>query len=119
MPALELTETELVVRLNSLEKIAALSGTIRVPLANVRGATDDPGMVANLGIRAPGTGLPGVIAAGHFRTKGGVQFVFWRRRQQPIVIELSNHKFARLVLGVPEARQMAARINSVVNGNSA
>jgi hypothetical protein len=66
MPKISITETELVVSLSPLERIAALSGDIRVPLKDLRGATIDPGIMKNIGFRAPGTHLPGKLWAGHF-----------------------------------------------------
>ena len=43
MPVLELTNDELVVHLSAWEVAAALHTSIRVPLANVRGAIEDDG----------------------------------------------------------------------------
>jgi uncharacterized protein len=51
---------DVVVRLSALEKIGALRGNIRVPLASrPRGAHQRRPLVQLRGIRAPGIGLPG------------------------------------------------------------
>ena len=52
--------SELVVRLNDLEKAGALRGEVRVPASAVRSArvTERPFRELK-GIRAPGTGFPG------------------------------------------------------------
>jgi hypothetical protein len=115
MPTLELTKDELIVHLKVWEAIASLQKSIRIPLANVRGATDDDGFRgAALGLRAPGTGFPGLIAAGIYRKGGDRQFVFWTRGTQPVVIELANEKWDRIILGAADGRGMAARINAAV-----
>lgn len=115
MPTLELTDRELIVHLGFWEKLAALHASIRVPLANVRGATDDEGYGgADMGLRAPGTYLPGVIAAGTYHKKGDRQFVYISGKAHPVVIELANERFARIVVGVPDARATADKINAAL-----
>jgi hypothetical protein len=65
MARLKIDGSDLVVKLSLLEKMGAFHGNIRVPLSAVRAADADPEPWSALrGIRAPGTGLPGVIALG-------------------------------------------------------
>ena len=115
MPRLELTDHELVVHLTAWESICALRRSFRVPLAHVRGATEDSGFGGSaLGLRIPGTHFPGLIAAGTFIKGRDKQFVYTMRRLQTIVIELAGNDWTRLVIGVPDARAEAARINAAV-----
>ncbi|MEF9927306.1 MAG: hypothetical protein RR983_11945 [Massilia sp.] len=67
-----------------------------------------------LGLRLPGTHIPFVVAAGTFLKAGDRQFVFTRRKLHTIVIELADHEWTRLVIGVPDAHAAAARINAAV-----
>lgn len=120
MPTLELTPGELIVHMNTWETIAALQKTIRVPLANVRGATDDPGFSsASLGLRMPGTALPGVIYAGTFIKGGDRQFAYMTRWTKPVVIELANERWARIILGVADPRSAAASVNAALEKQQA
>lgn len=118
MPQLELTDRELIVHLGKWEQIMALNPGVRVPLKQVRGATEDEGFGGpggfKLGLRLPGTHLPFVVAAGTFLKGGDRQFVCTRRRLQAIVIELADNEWTRLVIGVRDARAEAARINAAV-----
>ena len=115
MPVLELTKDELVVHLRAWEALASVQRSIRVPLANVRGATEDEGFRGReLGLRAPGTGLPGVLHAGTFYKDGDRQFVFIDPNTHPLVIELENEKWRRIVLGVEDARQAAAEVSRAI-----
>jgi hypothetical protein len=115
MPRLELTDRELVVRLTPWESFLSLRRGFRVPLAQVRGATEDNGFGARaLGLRLPGIYFPGLIAAGIFIKGGDKQFVYTSRDLQTIVIELERNDLARLVIGVPDARAEAALINAAV-----
>jgi hypothetical protein len=94
---------ELVVDVEGLDKLWALKSRLSIPLANVRGATLDPGMVReHKGVRAPGTHVPGVIVAGTFHHEG--ERVFWdvRDAAKAVVIELDDEQFARLVVQVED-----------------
>jgi hypothetical protein len=118
MPRLELTQNELLVHLGKWEQLFALLPGARVPLAQVRGATEDSGFGGTggmkLGWRLPGTHIPFVAAAGTFFKGGDRQFVCTRRGLQTIVIELAGNEWTRLVIGVRDARLEAACINAAV-----
>lgn len=115
MPMLELTKDELIVRLTFWEALASLHNSIRIPLANVRGATEDEGFRGLvLGIRSRGTNFPGLISAGTYRKSGDRHFVFVTRTGHPLSIELANEKWSRIILSVADARGMAGRINAAI-----
>lgn len=118
MPKLEVTDTELIVRLGKWERLMALSSDVRVPLSQVRGATEDRNFGGasgfGLGWRVPGTHVPFVVAAGTFIKKGDRQFVFTRRLLKTIVIELAGNQWTRLVVGVRDPHGEVARINAAV-----
>jgi hypothetical protein len=95
----------LVVEIEGMDKLWALKSRLRIPLANVRGATADPGIVKEpKGVRAPGAHLPGVIVAGTFHLEG--ERVFWDVRDpaQAVVIELADERYNRLVIQVSDPR---------------
>ncbi|MGY5011942.1 hypothetical protein ACWCY6_28295 [Streptomyces sp. 900105755] len=97
--------TTLVVEIEGLDKLWALKSRLDIPLANVRGATADPGIVAEpKGRRAPGAHLPGVIAAGTFQIEG--ERIFWdvRDAAKAVVIELADERYARLVVQVSDPK---------------
>lgn len=95
----------LVVNVEGLDKLWALKSRLAIPLANVRGATQDPGITRDAkGVRGPGTHLPGVIVAGTFHTEG--ERVFWDVHDpaKALVIELSDERYTRLVIEVDDPR---------------
>lgn len=118
MPQLELNDRELIVRMGKWEQMMALSADVRVPLTQVRSVIWDDGYGGasgfKLGLRLPGPHIPYVVAAGTFLKAGDRQFVFTRRTLHTIVIELADHEWTRLVIGVPDAHAAAARINAAV-----
>jgi len=96
---------ELVVRLNDLEKAGALRGDVRVPLSAVRAVTVLERPFRDLrGIRAPGAGLPGVIALGTWRYRGGKDFAALYRGGPALVVELDEGApYRRLLVSAHDA----------------
>ena len=89
---------ELVVVLNDLEKAGALRGDVRVsqtPFRELRG------------MRAPGTGWPGVIALGTWRGGGGKDFAALYRGGPAVIVELDNAEFRRLLVSAHDAVDVA------------
>ena len=107
---------ELRVELEGMHKIWALKNSITVPLVHVRGATADANIVGeSKGLRAPGTHIPGVFAAGTFHKDG--EKIFWdvRDAAKAVVIELRDESFARLVLEVEDPKVTVDLINRSTN----
>ena len=102
---------DLVVEIEGLDKLLALKRRLVIPLAKVRGATADPGIVAEpKGMHAPGTHVPGVLAAGTFRQNG--ERVFWNVQDgtRAVVIEIADNYYVRLVIEVDDPGATVAMI---------
>jgi hypothetical protein len=98
MAKISITEGQVELHLSVLEEIGSFHGSIRVPLSAVAGArvVDDPfGEVR--GIRAPGTGFPGVIALGTFIGSFGRDFYAIEKKGPAVVIELEGQRYQRLI----------------------
>lgn len=71
MATLAIQGDELIVRLSPLEKLAAFHGNVHVPLSAIEAVSADSDPWSALrGVRAPGTGIPGLIAYGVRRMTG-------------------------------------------------
>jgi len=109
---------DLVVDVEGMDKLWALKSRLTIPLANVRGATADPGIVREgKGIRAPGTYLPGVIVAGTFHDDG--ERVFWdvHDSAKAVVIQLADERYSRLIIEVADPSSTVDLIESAVGGH--
>jgi hypothetical protein len=106
----------LVVEPVGINKLWGLRRRIEVPLAQVRGATYDPGAThAGKGMRAPGLAWPGRKWVGTFYQDGDKCYWNVRASGQTIVVELAEGApFARLYLTVDDARDEVDRINAAV-----
>ncbi len=105
----------LVVQIEGLDKLWSLTSRLQIPLANVRGATADPGIVRDpKGLRGPGAHLPGVITAGTFHLDG--ERVFWdvHNGTKAVVIELADERYARLVVEVDDPPAAVSLIEQAI-----
>jgi hypothetical protein len=102
---------DLVVKMSELEKFEAVHRDVHVPLAAVRAVrVVDDAWPELRGIRAPGTGIPGVIAVGTRRGSFGKDFAVVHGRETAIVVELDGAGYARLIVTTPDAESVAAAI---------
>lgn len=116
MAQVTITATSMRVTLSAFEALRALQGSFEVPLGKIRGATDDPGYLKEgLGLRSPGTGFPGLIAEGTFRKDGQRTLSLWRKGQEVVVVELTDSKWDRVLIGCADARTLAQKINTRLN----
>jgi len=104
--------TELVVQLGVLEKLGAFRGNVRVPLTDVMSVRVSDDQWSELrGMRAPGTGIPGVIALCTRRAPGIRDFAaIYGRRRQAVVVECSGVDINRIVVTRSDADDKARMI---------
>lgn len=114
MPQILVEADYLVVALATRERFAALSGDIRVPLADVREAAIEPHALKQIGWRVGGTGWF-TFAAGHFRKRNQRQFVYWHLKDPVVRIELDHERYRRLFIGVPAGLEEAGAIVAKLN----
>jgi hypothetical protein len=106
--------SDLVVHLTPLERLGALRGDVRVPLSAVRAVrVTEPAWNELRGIRAPGTGWPGVIALGTRRGGFGRDFAAVYRDRAAVVVELDGAAFGRLVICTSDAAAKAETIDAL------
>ena len=100
------------VSLSALEKAEALHGDVRVPRAAVVRARAVPdGMAEVHGLRMPGTGFPGVIMVGTWRTPHGSTFAICHGSGPAVVIDLQGEPYDRIVLTAENPHEAVARLS--------
>jgi hypothetical protein len=99
------------VALSLAEKVEALHGDVTVPRsAVVRVRTVPDGMDEVRGVRAPGTGLAGVIMVGTWRAAGAVTFAVCHGQRPAVVLELAGQPYDRLVVTVDNPEDAVASL---------
>lgn len=115
MARLETADGMLAVELSWPERILALRGRTLVPLADVAsvGVTDNL-IGAVRGLRAPGTGIPGLVAVGTFRGRGWRDLVVAAGRGPGVVVTMvAGAAWRRILVRDPQADATAARLQAV------
>lgn len=115
MAAITIDDTTMTVEVQGLDKLWALTSRLAIPLAHVRGATIDPGIVAGpKGWKGGGSHIRGVIVAGTFHQDG--DRVFWdvHNGAKAIVIELEDESYRRLVVEVSDPRATVDEIERAI-----
>ena len=101
-----------------MDKLWALKSRLTIPLAHVRGATVDPGIVSeDQGLKLGGSRIPGVIVAGTFVQDG--ERVFWdvHDKTKTVVIELHDETYGRLVVQVHDPRSAVELVERACAGS--
>ena len=111
MADLHVEDGELVLHLGTMEKAEGFRGDIRVPLSAVTAVrvVDDPWPELR-GIRAPGTGVPGVIAVGTRRGGFGKDFASVHGKGPAVVVDLNGTEFGRLVVTADDPGSVASSL---------
>lgn len=113
MATLRIEDRELVVSLSRWEKAGALHGDVRVPLSSIDDVSVSAQPFGELrGLRAPGTGLPRVIALGTWRYLGGKDFAALYRGRPAMIVRLRDAPHARLLVSADDADTVAAAIGA-------
>lgn len=108
-------DNKLVVTPLGINKITSLKQKLEIPLNNVLGASVDEGILnENKGIKAPGTELPGYYWVGDFTKDGEKSFFNIKKGNPPVVIQLKNEKYSRLILGVDNPEEIVKLINNKI-----
>lgn len=119
MTTIELTETMLIVHVEGFDKILALKSQLEVALSHVVGAEVDPHIGEEfrrlfIGIKAPGTGIAGVVRAGTWYTNEGK--VFWdiHHAENAITIHLADETYNKLLIEVENPVATVAAIQEAI-----
>lgn len=89
MARVNVTDKLLTVDMQGMHQLWAFKRRIRVPLAHVRGATVDPGIVHEpKGLRVPGLHVPGAATIGTFQHDG--ERHFWDVRSGAHAVDVDN-----------------------------
>jgi hypothetical protein len=115
--SLEVQSDELVVRLSAVEQAAAMRREVRVPLTAIERVCAEPDPWGALrGVRAPGTGIPGVVAYGVRRVTGGApDFAAVHGCGPAVRIDLApGAPFGRLVVTVDDTERAVAAVRAGV-----
>jgi hypothetical protein len=104
MVDLSVSDGNLVMHVQGIDKLWSFKSSLEIPLAHVSGARADAAVAHGWwhGLRNPGTNIPGVITAGTFTQHG--KRIFWdvHNPDNTIVIELTDERYNELIVEVED-----------------
>ena len=111
---------ELVCTVEGMHKLWACKSSIRIPLEHIESVKARPQDAQNWwhGWKVAGTDMPGMFAAGLFRTGG--KWVFWdvRHPESTIEIDLRQEGYKELLLEVDDPDAAVDLINSAIRAKT-
>jgi hypothetical protein len=119
---IDINETALTVLLRGFDVLWTTRRRISVPLAHVRGARIDPGVVRHgpwLGAGYTDALLDYAVAAGPMVVHGRHEFWDVHFPERTVVIDLADEQYERLVIDVDDPEAEVARVNAAVGVSAA
>ncbi len=111
MAEVQVEGTDIVVALSAFEKVEALHGEVRLALAELQGAEVlDDVIRAVHGLRAPGTGVPGLLAVGTYRDRGKKLFaVVHHNTPRGVRLRFQDSEFDEVIVGCRDPEAVVAQ----------
>ena len=117
MVSLSVDSRTITVRLNLLERVLAVHGSVTLPLDSIRLAASVPdGLAAVRGIRAPGLGVPGWAKIGTWRRPGSRTLAVVRGRGPALHLYMSEGPISQVLISTPDADAWALRLTRAISG---
>lgn len=117
MKQIALGDNSISVQLNGWDMVWSLKKSLDIPLSTVAKVYLRPKKLRPPWLRVPGTYVPGVIIAGTYIGRGRKEFWSSRLKSDSIVLDLTDHKFTRVVLDLPDAPKLIEEIERKIAQN--
>jgi hypothetical protein len=99
------------IRMSPAEKAESLHRDLTVPRSAITGVrVASSGMDEVHGFKLVGSGIPGVMMVGSFKSGAGSTFAVCHRNGPAIVIDLTGEHYDRIVLTVDNPEQVASQL---------
>jgi hypothetical protein len=102
----------LTVRPRGARWLLALRRSVTVPVRAVTAVEVVDPKTVRLGIRMPGTSVPGLLNAGSYGTGDARTFAFVARARRVLLVHVEDGPYRRLLVQVPEPNAVAATIEA-------
>ncbi|MCA1702948.1 MAG: hypothetical protein LC808_06635, partial [Actinobacteria bacterium] len=113
----EITDSDLVVTPRGFNKVWALKRRVSIPLTSITSAKVITTRTRDLplGIRLPGSAIPGLVLAGTYLKNGERSFYALRDGKDIVLLELTEHRYARVGVQTKNPYDVVNRINSHID----
>jgi hypothetical protein len=112
----EIVGSNLILRIEGIDKILAFKSELTIPLKHITDIRMDEEIVQGRwrGIKLPGSNIPGILTAGTFYNEG--KRVFWdiHHPQAAVVISLTHESYDELVIQVEDPKGLILDISRIL-----
>jgi len=108
-------DDRLLVRPVGLVRLWGLTNGVVVPVTSIVDVGVEHRKDLVLGLRLPGSHVPGLLTAGTFRRHGEKALWMVGRNEKVLVIELTGEKYRHLVLGVEDPEAATEALRAAIN----
>ncbi len=113
MVTIEKQHGNFIFEINGLHKLWALKSRLTIPADNILKAyPNKENLNFMLGLRMPGTHIPGLITAGTYIVKDGVIFCDVMDHSKSIVVELQDENYKQLIIEVENPEEAIALLTA-------
>jgi hypothetical protein len=111
MNRIEITEESIEITIEGWDKLWSFKGKLTIPRKLISGVYRRPKDMKPPWLRAPGTYLPKVIAAGTYH--GSDRKEFWNTHfdDECVVFDLNNFDYTCVVVDVPDAQKLITKLS--------
>lgn len=103
MVTIERKNDNFIFTVQGMHKLWALKSELTIPVEHIITAyPNTENLHVKLGIRMPGTSVPGLIEAGSFVGRNGIIFCDITNHLKSIVVELRNEHYEKLIIDVED-----------------
>lgn len=103
MVTIERRNSDFLFTIKGLHKLWALKSELTIPVDHIITAyRNTENLFVKLGLRMPGTSVPGLIEAGTFIISDGIIFCDFTHKDKSIVIELQHEYYKKLIIDVED-----------------
>jgi hypothetical protein len=107
-----ITDETVTVELSGLEKVEAVHGNLTIPRSAITSAEAVPDGIEQVrGLKIAGSGVPGVIDAGIFRSSEGSTFAVCHGRKPAVVLRLTGQRHDLVVVTVDNPEEVVAALS--------
>lgn len=112
MVTIERKNDNFIFTVQGIHKFWALKSELTIPVEHIITAyPNTENLHVKLGIRMPGTSVPGLIEAGTFISRDGVIFCDITDHSKSIVVELRNEHYEKLIIDVEDINSAIALLS--------
>ena len=111
MVTIERSNDNFIFTIQGIHKLWALKSELTIPAEHiVRAYSNTEDLHVKLGLRLPGTSVPGLIEAGSFIGKDGIIFCDITDHSKSIVVELQHDHYNKLIIDVEDPASAIAML---------